>query len=924
MSTKSGIPTGATLILTRMLRNLAAAYQGSKIAVVFDAKGKSFRSGVYPDYNANRPPMPEELRVQLEYVHRLVRAMGLPLISVSGVEADDVLGSYAAAAVSAGFDIVICTGDKDLAQLVNEHVILVDTMNNVTYDREKVREKYGVYPELIIDYLALKGDSSDNIPGMPGVGDVTAAALLNALGPVESIYARRSEIAALKFRGAKTFAAKLEQNYATVQLSKQLATIRLDVPLPLPLEDLPLPAENRQDLIRLFRELEFSRFLKEELEKQESLLLPEDGSAAGDGGANLAAAAAGADPAALSGEQPDAGIAFAPDQVSCHMVTDLNALRETADKIRAAGRMALFLLNSSARAADARIIGLAVAADSQEAFYIPLRHSYVGLAAELTPAEVKNVFDPVLSDPAITKIGCDLKHDLVVLAFAGQSVAEPYDDVLLQSHLMDSGLGSSLEELCSSAFDCELKGQGDYIGSRRGTRPQSFDGLEIERAGRFAGERAALIWALDEKFQSGLKADPRLMAIYREQELPCLKVLYKMEHTGALVDPGVLNEQNAAFSAEVKELEGLIYGIAGEAFNLASPKQLGVILFEKLGLPYPKGKAKTGSNGRTVYSTAEEVLQKLEGDYEIAHLLLRYRMVSKLISTYTAKLPELVTPSTGRIHASFNQAGTNTGRLSSSDPNLQNIPGRTAEGHKIRTAFTAPPGFCILSADYSQIELRLIAHFTQDPNLIRAFLAGLDIHRATAAEVLGKSLEEVTPEERSQAKATNFGLMYGMGAHGLSAQTGMPFKQAKIYIERYFARYPGVQRYMQETISFARAHGYVETLLGRQIRIAGIQSAQAVVRKGGERAAVNAPMQGSAAEIIKLAMIAIADWIDSLHDDSLIRMTLQVHDELVFEVKNEFAAEAGLKIRELMENAVRLRVPLTVGIGTAGNWGDAH
>jgi DNA polymerase-1 len=923
-STSTGIPTGVTMVMANMFKRILNRFPGSPIIAVFDAHGKSFRVKMYAEYKANRPPMPDELRVQLDYVKRLVKGLGMPLVQVQGVEADDVLGTYARRAESEGMNVVICTGDKDLAQLVDDKVTLLDTMNDKAYDIAGVKEKYGVDPSHIIDLLALKGDSSDNIPGMSGCGDKTAVALISALGGVEDIYSRRGEIASLSFRGAKNFAAKYEAQIDAVRLSKDLATIRTDVELPVDEKEVKAPEKDADTLLALYDELEFHK-LRDEL-MQEVLAKDAASGAEAKPKAEAGAAAKGAPrPAFPKVEAPEAtGDTFDPfsgeheDHVSrktvFKLVNDEAALLDLCKKIKEAELAAIDTETTSLRPEEARLVGISASVKEGEGYYIPLGHSYLGAPAQMPADKVLKALGEALDGVKI--VGHNIKYDLLVLRRAGLELPQPFADTMLMAHLLDSAQSVAMDELALRYLNYKDISYDDVTGT--GRQRINFSQVEVERACEYSGEDSEVTLRLYNRMKPLLEARPALLKSFREIEMPLLHVLFEMETNGVLVDRAVLAEQNRTLSAEMAQMQHDVYICAGEEFNISSPKQLGHILFEKLGIPYPK-KHKAGSS----YSTAEDILDAIAPDYDIASLVLRYRELSKLISTYTEKLQTLIDPKTRRIYTSFNQAGTVTGRLSSSDPNLQNIPARTHEGKLIRKAFIAPEGYAMVSADYSQIELRLIAHIAKDEGLIRAFKAGYDIHRATAAEVLGKRIEDVTPEERSRAKATNFGLMYGMGAFGLRRQTRMSMQEAREYIDRYFSRYPRVRDYMEETKTFAHAHGYVTTITGREIVIKNINSSSQMLMKGGERAAINAPMQGSAADIIKLAMIEVQKWIETLPRDA-VRMTVQVHDELLFEVRNDMLEEAKAKIKELMEGVVSLSVPLVVGIGAAANWDDAH
>ncbi len=936
-TTSTGLPTGAVLIMSNMLQSLLERFEDSNFLVVFDAKGRSFRAEIYPEYKANRPPMPEDLIIQLDYVRQLVQAMGFPMVIESGVEADDVLGSYARQAAEQGRKVVICTGDKDLAQLVSDQIILYDGMKEQFFDREAVKEKYGVYPELIIDFLALKGDTSDNIPGMSKVGSKTACELLNSLGGIASIEEHLDEVKDLKFRGASKFAERFRAELETIKLSYSLATIKTDLPLPVALDELQKPQPCHEKLVELYRLLEFRRLFKEELEilggeKVQSILQasayaklfagnllmgvvpePKSGSAAAAAGSEAAAAPESAGGPA---EYQD----FASYGLQAVLIDTEEKLQQAVAEITKYGICALDTETDSLRAQTCHLVGISLSPRPGLGYYIPVGHQYLTCPPQLPLEVIKKHLGPLLQDSSIKKYGHNLKFDLLVLKFAADlSVQGVYCDSMLAAHLLNSIQRVSLDDLAASYLHYKTITYEEITGGSRGV---NFSQVPVEDACRYSAEDAEVSLRLGEKLLQELRQQgPELEQFFFSQEMPLLQVLFAMECCGAYVSARELNLQNSKLNEELSVCQRDIFTAAGQSFNISSPKQLGQVLFSDLGIPYPR-KAKLGKGGVYSYSTAEEVLREIAPVYDIANLVLRYRELSKLISTYTEKLPQLICPN-GRIYTSFNQAGTATGRLSSSDPNLQNIPARTEEGKRVRRAFCAPEGWVILSADYSQIELRLIAHISQEPALIQAFLQGRDIHRATAAEVLGKAIEEVTPAERSHAKATNFGLMYGMGAHGLARQTGMSHKAAQDYINRYFARYPKVRLYMQQVKEEAHRQGYVTTLCGRHISFAAINAQDKRQQAGAERAAVNAPMQGSAADIIKEAMLRVHAWIASLPPDQ-IRLTLQVHDELVFEVREEFASEAAAKIREIMEGAAELSVPLEVGIGIGSNWADAH
>ena len=903
-SNSKGIPTGVSLIITRMLKSLTKKFSSSKFIMVFDAKGKSFRNDIYPEYKANRPPMPDDLRVQVEYVHAIVKAMGFPVVSIEGVEADDVLGTYAKEATEKGIKTLICTGDKDLSQLVNDNVILYDSMKEIYYDREGVIEKFGVPPELIIDFLALKGDSSDNIPGMAGCGDKTAIALLNGLGGIESIFEKKDAIASLDFRGAKNFAPKYEAAIDTIRLSYTLATIKTDVELPLSVDDAQIPKANREELLALYKELEFNSFIKELSSEDLNEAQKSVSSSSVTEGVQTTLSIFDEAPAVITDYK-----SFGSDFI---LVNTQEKLIELANAIKEKKLVALDTETTSVHPVDCSLVGMSFSVKEKEGYYIPVNHSYLGVPEQLSLDRIKEVLDPVLNSDEVMIVGHNIKFDLEVLHYQNFEIKKVYADTMLLSHLLDSSALVNMDDLALNELNYKTITYKEVTGDKK---KLPISEVDVESVCNYAAEDAEVTLRLYNTLIS--KCSDKDKELFFNLEMPMLYVLYTMEINGVLLDCEELDKQNHALKLELSDIEHQIYVSAGQEFNVASPKQLSKVLFEDLKIPYPK-KAKDGK-----YSTNEEILEAIAPNYDIANLVLRYRELAKLISTYTEKLPSLISPKTGRIHTSFNQAGTVTGRLSSSDPNLQNIPARTNEGKLIRKAFVAPQGYKIIAADYSQIELRLIAHLSEDPVLKDAFIKGLDVHRATAAEVLGKPIEAVSAQERSQAKATNFGLMYGMGAFGLTRQTGMSNSEAKIYIERYFARYPKIKSFMEQVKSYAHQYGYVNTIDGRRITIANINSTNTMMLKAAERACINAPMQGSAADIIKKAMIDLHKWIKGLPENK-VRMTVQVHDELLFEVAEDFVDEAKATIEKIMSSACTLSIPLTVGVGVSDSWADAH
>ena len=892
LTTSTGMPTGAVKGVLNMLLSLRKQYPDSPFAVVFDAKGPTFRDELFEHYKSHRPPMPDDLRVQVEPLHACVRALGLPLLCVEGVEADDVIGTLARRCAAAGRDVVISTGDKDMAQLVCPHVRLVNTMTGSVYDVEGVKAKFGVGPELIIDFLALMGDKVDNIPGVPGVGEKTALALLNGIaGGLDGLYANLDKVAELSIRGAKTLGAKLAEHREAAYLSYQLATIKIDVELEVDIDGLQPQPQQREALIELYRQLEFRSWLDALLREAPAASAPAD---------DLFAESAA--------EQP------APVQYVT--LTDPDDFQSWLQRL---GQAELFSFNTKLNGADpqqADLVGLAFAVAPGEAAYLPLAHTYMGVPAQLDRDAALAALKPLLEDPARPKVVQHGKADIEVLERHGVALRGVAFDTMLESYVLDStATRHDLDSLALKYLGRSTTRLEDIAG--KGAKQLSFDQVALEQAGPHAAEGADVALALHQVLWERLQAIPSLAGVLREIEMPLMPVLARIECNGAYVDAQLLGKQSLELGERMVELEREAYAIAGEEFNLGSPKQLGAILYDKLGLPV-LAKTATGQP-----STAESVLAELAEDgYPLPQVIMHYRQVSKLKSTYTDRLPEQINPRTGRIHTSYHQAVTATGRLSSSDPNLQNIPIRTAEGRRIRQAFVAPPGYRLLAADYSQIELRIMAHLAQDEGLLSAFRQGLDVHRATAAEVFGVPLEEVSGEQRRRAKAINFGLIYGMSAFGLAKQIGVDRKEAQAYIDLYFARYPGVLDYMERTRVQAREQGFVETLFGRRLYLPEIQSRNGAMRKAAERTAINAPMQGTAADIMKRAMVAVDGW---LRDSGLdARVILQVHDELVLEVREELLEQVRQPLIELMSAAAQLSVPLLVEAGDGANWDEAH
>jgi len=894
LTNSKGKPTGAVKGVINMMRRLQKDYPESTHVVVFDAKGKTFRDEMYGEYKANRPPMPDDLRLQIEPIHNIIRAMGMPMLVIEGVEADDVIGTLALQATAAEQPVVISTGDKDIAQMVNEHIVMENTMTNTVMDREGVLEKFGIPPELIIDYLALLGDKSDNIPGVPGVGEKTALGLLQGIGGLDDIYARLDEVAGLAFRGAKTMAPKLEEHKELAYLSYRLATIKTDVEMDLTIGELQNGAADNTALLALFKDMEFKIWIAE-LE---------------DGGPDVPVASTDSDQPQQPGAAPQA-----PVEKDYQTVLTQNELNQWLSKIAKAELVAVDTETTSLDYMKAELVGVSVAVEPGQAAYIPFGHDYLGAPEQLDKDSVLEQLKPLLEDPSIKKVGQNLKYDMSVLAQHGIKLQGIAFDTMLESyvfdsvatrHDMDSLAEKYLEETCISFSDVTGKGAAQL----------TFNQVALEQAGPYAAEDADITLRLHQCLWPKVQAQPTLEAVFNDLELPLLPVLSKIERTGALVDDTLLFQQSQELAERLAELETQAWDLAGQQFNLASPKQLGEILFEKLEIPVLKKTAKGAP------STKEEVLQELALDYPLPKVLLEHRGLAKLKSTYTDKLPTMINPVSKRIHTSYHQAGTATGRLSSSDPNLQNIPVRTPEGRRVRQAFIPATGCKMVAADYSQIELRIMAHLSEDPSLLKAFAEGQDIHRATAAEVFAVATEEVTADMRRSAKAINFGLIYGMSAFGLARQLNIGRKQAAEYIELYFERYPGVQSYMNNIRHSAAELGYVETFFGRRLYLPEISSRNGMRRQAAERTAINAPMQGTAADIIKLAMIHVDDWLTSAELQS--RMIMQVHDELVLEVPESELEIVSQGLIEKMEHAVELLVPLVVDVGVGNNWDEAH
>ena len=892
LTNSKGRPTGAVKGVINMIRRLLKDYHDSTVVVVFDAKGKTFRDDMYDQYKANRPPMPDDLRVQIDPIHKIIDAMGLPILTIEGVEADDVIGTLAVEASAQAQPVIISTGDKDIAQLVNEYVTMVNTMTDTVLNSEGVRNKFGVPPELIIDYLALLGDKSDNIPGVPGVGEKTALGLLQGIGGLDDIYSKLDQVAELDFRGAKNLAPKLAEHKELAYLSYALATIKTDVHLPLSLSQLKHRPSDDDVLLELFVEQEFKAWTTELTNRSEESLEPIT---------------------ANPGEKEQA--ATKPKAKHYETVLTEEQLQSWIEKIVLKKQLAVDTETTSLDYMAARMVGISLAVEPGEAAYIPFGHDYLGAPNQLPERRVIELLRPLLEDPNIKKIGQNLKYDMSILAQHGINLQGISFDTMLESYVIDSvATRHDMDSLAEMYLGEKTIAFSDVAG--KGANQLTFNQIALEQAAPYAAEDADITLRLHNTLWPKLQSEPSLLGVFSDIELPLVPVLSRIERAGALVDDTLLFQQSHELGLRIDELERDAWDLAGQEFNLASPKQLGDILFNQLEIPVLKKTAKGAP------STKEEVLQELALDYPLPKVLLEHRGLAKLKSTYTDKLPTMINRVTGRIHTSYHQSGTATGRLSSSDPNLQNIPIRNAEGRRVRQAFIVPDGYKLIAADYSQIELRIMAHLSEDPNLLTAFANGLDIHSATAAEVFSTPLDRVTADQRRSAKAINFGLIYGMSAFGLAKQLNIGRKQAADYIDTYFDRYPGVLNYMNTVRSSAAESGYVETWFGRRLYLPEINSRNGMRRQAAERTAINAPMQGTAADIIKLAMIKVDQWLLDSKLDS--KMIMQVHDELILEVPENELEEVTTGLLSGMENAAELKVPLVVDIGVGNNWEEAH
>jgi DNA polymerase-1 len=871
LTNSKGMHTGAAYGITNMLRRLLADYDPSHLAVVFDAKGKTFRDDLYAEYKANRPPMPDEMRQQLDAIRSLVRALGMPLLEIPGVEADDVIGTLAEQGEKGGFDVTISTGDKDMAQLVNKSVTMVNTMDDSRLDPDGVANKFGVAPGQMVDYLTLVGDTVDNVPGVPKVGPKTAVKWLKEYGSLDDIIAHADDI------GGKV-GENLRECLDRLPLSRQLVTIKCDVELDVEPEDLLRTVPDESLLRDLYADLEFKTWLAEIL--------------AGEG--------------AAAQEKQD---------VNYEIILDKKRLGEWIKRLDQAELFAFDTETTSLDYMSADLVGVSFAIEPGEAAYVPCAHDYDEAPEQISRDDLLLALKPLLEDPAHIKLGQNLKYDMSVLARAGVDLQGIGFDTMLESYVLDStATRHDMDSLALKYLSYRTIHFEDIAG--KGGKQVTFNQIRLDQAGPYAAEDADVTLRLHQTLWPRLQGEARLKGLFEAIEMPLVPVLSRIERNGVLVERKMLEAQSVELAASMEDIAAQAFEAAGEEFNLGSPKQIQGILFEKLQLPVlektPKGQP----------STAESVLQELALDYPLPKLILDYRSMSKLKSTYTDALPACISAETGRVHTSYRQAVASTGRLSSSDPNLQNIPVRTPEGRRIRQAFIAPPGSRILAADYSQIELRIMAHLSGDKRLLEAFDSGEDIHRATAAEVFGTPLKKVSTEERRSAKAINFGLIYGMSAFGLARQLGIPRREAQDYVDLYFARYPGVKQFMDDTRERARDRGFVETVFGRRLYLPEIKSRNAARRQYAERTAINAPMQGTAADIIKRAMISLDRWLTA--SGAQARMIMQVHDELVFEVAEAAVAEVQAAVVEQMEAAAELSVALKVDAGVGRNWDEAH
>ena len=890
-----GAPTGAIYGMINMLRRLRQDYAAAYIACVFDAKGKTFRDDLYPEYKANRASMPEDLVRQIEPIHEVVRAMGWPILMVDGIEADDVIGTLAVRAASQGLDTVVSTGDKDLAQLVNERVTLVNTMSNEKLDRAGVIAKFGVPPERIVDYLTLVGDTVDNVPGVEKVGPKTAVKWLTQYGTLDDVIAHANDIGGVVGENLRRALDWLPQ-------ARHLVTVKCDCDLSEHLsaidQQLINRPEDKEALREFFTRMGFRTWLRE-INAERQAAATSSQSAESDAQVGLFAADALPDP---------------PPKIHYETIFTEAQLQQWLAKVNAATLTAVDTETTSLDAMRASLVGISLCVEAGKAAYIPIAHRYPGVPDQLSLDQVLATLRPWLENPAKPKLGQHLKYDGHVFANHGITLQGIVHDTLLQSYVLESHRNHDMDSLALRWLDKKTISYQDVCG--KGASQIGFDEVGIERATEYAAEDADITLRLHQAMWPRIETNEKLRFIYERIELPTSRVLQRVERNGVLIDVALLEAQSAELGTRLLALEQQAHVLAGQPFNLNSPKQLGEILFDKLGLPVVK-KTPGGTP-----STDEEVLQKLAEDYPLPKLLLDYRSLSKLKSTYTDKLPRMVNPQTGRVHTNYGQAIAVTGRLSSNEPNLQNIPVRTVEGRRIREAFIAAPGHQIISADYSQIELRIMAHLSGDPGMLRAFASGEDIHRATAAEIFGVTVDQVDSEQRRAAKVINFGLMYGMSAFGLAGNLGVERSAAQMYMDKYFTRFAGVKQFMDDIRQQAKSQGYIETVFGRRLWLPEINSPNGPRRQGAERAAINAPMQGTAADLIKLAMIAVQHWLEA--DKLGARMVMQVHDELVLEVPDDEIALVKERLPQLMAGVAQLKVPLVADVGCGANWEVAH
>ena len=913
LNNSKGMPTGAIKGVVNMMRSLAKDYANANIVVVFDAKGPTFRNEMYAQYKAHRPPMPDDMRPQIEPIHQIINAMGLPLLIIPGVEADDVIGTLAAQATAQGIDTLISTGDKDMAQLVSPHVGLVNTMTNTYLDEEGVFTKFGVRPDQIIDYLAIVGDTADNIPGVPGAGPKTAVKWLAAYDTLENLMEKADEI------GGK-IGEKLRNALDFLPLSQALTTIKLDVELEQSLDQMAPKPVDQAALLALYEDLEFRSWANVLIQDgvTASSLPITHGYSNADTNNPSNNSSNHSSHASLNDNEAPQKVIPTPQAVAHKNYSTVTTLADLAPWLKACKEATIFAFDTettSLNYMEAQLVGVSLCIEAGTAVYVPCGHDYVGAPEQISRPDLIAAIKPLLEDATQVICGQNLKYDINVLANYNIHWQAKIIDSMVQSYVLNSTASRhNMDALAQHYLDYQTVKYIDIAG--KGVKQLTFNQVDIELASPYAAEDADITLRLAQHFSACLVLEPNLGKVYDTIERPLVPVLSRMERIGALVDAKVLGEQSQVIGKRLIELERDAYELAGEVFNLSSTQQLGAILYEKLGIPVtkktPKGKP----------STAEAVLQELAQDYELPKLLLQYRSLSKLKSTYTDKLPLEINPATGRIHTSYHQAVAATGRLSSSDPNLQNIPIRSAEGRQIRQAFVVPKGQVMVAADYSQIELRIMAHLSKDEGLLNAFATGQDVHKATAAEVFGVTVEQVSSDQRRSAKAINFGLIYGMSAFGLAKQLGISRAQSQDYIGRYFTRYPGVQEYMDHTKAIAAEQGYVETIYGRRLYLPDIKASNAIARQAAERTAINAPMQGTAADIIKRAMVSVDAWLASSGLNA--RMTMQVHDELIFEVDASQVNKLVVGIKSAMEGAAELLVPLIVDVGVGDNWDQAH